>query len=325
MDFTIIVTVGPSILSKIDKLLEIQQAGPCIFRLNGAHCSPEQLKIYTRVIRSVIPQAGIMIDLPGNKIRTAKNLNKIQFMRGEAITLRDTDFNYAGFPAMLRPGNEILANDSTLRFIVERADDRSLLLRAEYSGELISGKGMHIPGITKELPFLFQADIDLIHAAAEAELDYISLSYVRCAEDISQVRLLVTELNYNPELIAKIETSPALDNLEEILDEVEKVNIDRGDLSSEIGLLSLPQSQDNVIRKCRSRKKEVFLATQCLKNMETKPIPLIPEIIDLSSSIRQGISGIQLSEETAVGLYPVECIHMVWEVYRHFRAQPQDV
>lgn len=79
------------------------------------------------------------------------------------------------------------------------------------------------------------------------------------------------------------------------------------------------------IRTCRTRNKAVFLATQCLKNMETKPIPLIPEIIDLLSSIRQGISGVQLSEETAVGLYPVECIHLVWKLYHHFRAQLQDV
>ncbi|HHO74931.1 MAG TPA: pyruvate kinase [Deltaproteobacteria bacterium] len=321
MDFTIIVTVGPSILSKIDKLLEIQHAGPCIFRLNGAHCSPEQLKIYNKVIRSVIPQARMMIDLPGNKIRTANLPNKIQFMRGETITLWDTNFNYTGFPAMVKPGDEILANDSNLCFIVEKADDKSMLLRAEHSGELISGKGMHIPGITIKLPFLFQADIDLINAAAEANLDYISLSYVRNAEDITQVKKLLAELNYAPEFIAKIETSSALKNLDEILDEIEIVNIDRGDLSSDIGLIRIAQSQSEVITACKTRRKDVFLATQCLKNMETRPIPLIPEIIDLSSSIQQGISGVQLSEETAVGLYPVECIHLVWQVYHHINTQ----
>ncbi len=96
------------------------------------------------------------------------------------------------------------------------------------------------------------------------------------------------------------------------------VNIDRGDLSSDIGMLELAESQARIIASCRTKGKYVFLATQCLKNMETLPIPLIPEILDLSSSIQQGISGIQLSEETAVGLYPLECIHLVWQVYQQF-------
>ena len=321
MDFTIIVTVGPSILSKIDKLVEVQNAGPCIFRLNGAHCSPGQLKIYSNVIKSVIPQARVMIDLPGNKIRTGNLPNKIQFLRGETITLWDTDFNFTGFPALVKLGNEILANDATVRFIVEKADDKSILLRAEHSGELIGGKGMHIRGISKNLPFLFQADSDLINAAAEANLDYISLSYVRNAQDILLVKHILGRLDYKPELIAKVETADALENLDEILDEVDKVNIDRGDLSSDIGILRLSQSQAKVITAGKTKGKDVFLATQCLKSMETRPIPLIPEILDLSSSIQQGISGIQLSEETAVGLYPLECIRLVWQIYNQFKSQ----
>jgi len=321
MDFTIIVTVGPSILSKIDKLVEINHAGPCIFRLNGAHCNPEQLKIYRNVIKSVIPQAKVMIDLPGNKIRTANLPNKIQFLAGETITLLSTDFNYTGFPTLVSPGDEILANDATVRFIVEKATDKFIRLRAEHGGDLIGGKGMHIQGISKNLPFLFQADVDLINAAAVANLDYISLSYVRNAEDIRQVKTILRGLDYNPELIAKIETSAALDNLEEILDEVNKVNIDRGDLASDIGMLKLAESQMKVITASKIKGKEVFLATQCLKNMEKSPVPLIPEIIDLSSSIQKGISGIQLSEETAVGIYPLKCINLVWQVYNEFKER----
>lgn len=320
MDFTIIVTVGPSILSKIEKIVEIQFAGPCIFRLNGAHCSPEQLKIYNTVIKSVVPQAKVMIDLPGNKIRTGNLPNKIQFLRGQTITLWDTDFNYVGFPALVSTGDEILANDATLRFIVEKSDDKSIHLRAEHSGELCGGKGMHVHGISKNLPFLFQADLNLIHAAAEAKLDYISLSFVRDASDIRQVKKMIGDLSYNPELIAKVETASALEYLEEILYEVDTINIDRGDLSSDIGMLNLAQSQAKVIAACKTRRKDVFLATQFLKNMETRPIPLIPEILDLSSSIQQGISGVQLSEETAVGMYPLECIRLVWQVYHQFKA-----
>jgi len=321
MDFTIIVTVGPSLLSKIDKLVEIQHAGPCIFRLNGAHCSPEQLKIYNNVIKSVIPHAKVMIDLPGNKIRTANLPNKIQFLRGETITLWDTDFNYPGFPALVSTGTVILANDATLRFIVEKADDKSILLRAEHDGELIGGKGMHVQDITRSLPFLFQADKDLMKAAAEARLEYVSLSYVRDADDIRQARSYLSELDYTPELIAKVETAAALENLDAILDETAMVNIDRGDLSSDIGILKLAESQTRIISAGKARGKDVFLATQCLKNMETLPIPLIPEILDLSSSIQQGISGIQLSEETAVGLYPLECIHLIWQVYHQFKTR----
>lgn len=323
MEFTLIVTVGPSILSRIDKLNEIQAAGPCIFRLNGAHCSPEQLKIYHRVIKSVIPQAKVMIDLPGNKVRTAQLPSKIQFLRGERFTLRSTDFNFPGFPAMVFPGDEILACDANLRFHVERADPDSILLRAEHSGELTSGRGMHLRNISDRLPFLFPADLDLLRAAAESGLALVSLSYVRSAKDIRETRALIHDMTgFRPEIIAKVETEAALRNLEEILAEVNTINIDRGDLSSDIGLLELASSQARVIRVCQAAGKNVLLATQCLKNMETRPVPLIPEILDLSYSIRQGVSGVQLSEETAIGLYPLECIQLVWKVYQQERKGP---
>jgi pyruvate kinase len=316
MGFRLIVTVGPSILSRIDKLKDIHAAGPCIFRLNGAHCSPEQLKIFTGVIRAVIPGADVMIDLPGNKIRTAPLPYPIKFEKSEVITLTGDNFNYKNFPALLKEGDEILANDSTQHFTVCEARGDSVSLRARNSGELISGKGMHVRGICAKLPFLFQDDINLINAAAEAKLQYVSLSYVRNAGDIKTAKQLLSERNYSPEIIAKIETASAVEHLDEILSELNIFNIDRGDLSTDIGIINLAAAQDKIVNAALAAGKDIFLATQFLKNMELNPIPLIPEIVDLCSSVKKGISGIQLSEETAVGRYPLECIRLVWEIHK---------
>ncbi|OGV55856.1 MAG: hypothetical protein A2017_07590 [Lentisphaerae bacterium GWF2_44_16] len=316
MSFRLIVTIGPSILGKIDKLKEIYDAGPCIFRLNGAHCSPEQLKIFAGIIRSIIPDADIMIDLPGNKIRTAKFPYPVRFEKNEVITLTSDDFNYRQFPSLLKKGDQILANDSTLHFTVCETRKDSVTLRAHNSGELTGGKGMHAKGICGSLPFLLQDDLDLIDAAAEVKLPFISLSFVRNAADIKEVKKLLHKRKYNPGIIAKIETASAVEKLSEILSEVELCNIDRGDLSTDVGLIQLAGHQDRIIKVALDAGKSIFLATQFLKNMELNPIPLIPEIVDLCSSIKKGISGIQLSEETAVGRYPLECIKLIWEVYR---------
>ena len=319
MDFKLIVTIGPSILSKIDKLQEIHHAGPCIFRLNGAHCSPQQLKIYAAIVRAVIPDAALMIDLPGNKIRTAGFTEKIRFDKNEAITLPGSSFNYEPFPGLLKKNDVILANDSTLRFTVLESSPERVTLRAEQKGELAGGKGMHVKGIGGALPFLFQADRDLITAAAEMGLPYVSLSYVRTADDVKGVKKLLADRQYAPNIIAKIETAAALENLDAILDEVDHANIDRGDLSTDVGILKLAECQEAVIKRALAKRKRIFLATQFLKNMEIHPVPLIPEVIDLTNSIAKNISGIQLSEETAVGVYPLECIRLIWDVYRNVR------
>jgi pyruvate kinase len=114
---------------------------------------------------------------------------------------------------------------------------------------------------------------------------------------------------------AKIETSSALDNLGRIFKEVDHVNVDRGDLSTDVGMLKLPAIQERVIESAKRAKKKIYLATQFLKNMELNPVPLIAEVMDLHNTIKSGVSGVQLSEETAIGRFPVECVKLGFDTF----------
>ena len=122
-------------------------------------------------------------------------------------------------------------------------------------------------------------------------------------------------------LFAKIETAAAIDNLGYILQEVDNVNVDWGDLSTDVGILKLPLVQERIINSVLRSDKNILLATQFLKNMENNPVPLISELTALYETIKNKISGIQLSEETAIGKYPVECVKLVFDMYHNsFRA-----
>lgn len=314
-DFSLIVTIGPSILGKLEQLQAIANAGPCIFRINGAHADANQVRIYEKVIRSILPDASIMLDLPGNKIRTANLSCPLTFAQGEIISMLPDHFNFPDIVNFIQPGTTILANDSTTEFKVQTVDRHGVKLLAKHSGTLADRKGMHIPGLNGKLPFLFEKDRVLARAAAEAKLSHISLSYTRNAKDIREAKRLFSEFGNKAGIIAKIETLSATEHIGEILEEADMINVDRGDLSTETGLLRLGEYQDCIIAAAHKAGKPVFLATQFFKNMETKPVPLISEVLDLGNSLRKGIAGIQLSEETAVGLFPIQCVKFVWDMH----------
>lgn len=118
-------------------------------------------------------------------------------------------------------------------------------------------------------------------------------------------------------------TAAALEILDAILHEVDYANIDRGDLSTDVGLLHLARHQDTVVKAAQAKGKYIFLATQCLKHMEENPVPSIPEVIELTHAIMANVFGIQLSEETAVGAYPLECVRLVWDTYKSYHATQQ--
>jgi pyruvate kinase len=151
-------------------------------------------------------------------------------------------------------------------------------------------------------------------------VDYISLSFVRTVDDIRTAkRVVFSHPDTKIKIIAKIETASAVKNIEGILREIDTINVDRGDLSSDIGIMKLPPTQDLLIEAALRSKKDMFLATQVLKNMENHSMPLISELVDLYRSIRKGISGVQLSEETATGKYATECVKLIFDSFEIYK------
>ena len=221
---------------------------------------------------------------------------------------------------MLRNGDVIYANDSNQMFKVVSIESDFISLEPSFSGLIEKNRGLHVPGRNATLPFLLDKDLSLINTAIKKKVNYLSLSYVRSKEDIQEVKKILKDKE-DITIIAKVETSLAVKNLDSILDEISIINVDRGDLSSEVGILNIAKNQSKILTIAKNRNKTVYLATQFLKNMEVNPTPLISEIVSLSHSIDMGISGIQLSEETAVGRYPTQCVKLVFDVYKDSLSQ----
>ena len=307
----LIVTVGPSLLHKIP-IKEIHNEN-IIYRINGAHGSIESIENNIKEIRNQIKNARILLDLPGNKIRTADfEYGFIDLEENKEFEVNFYQFNFKEFYKYIKIGDIIYANDSIFKFEVVKIDEenKKIIFKSYSTGKLLNNKGFHVKGVSSKLPFLFDKDKSLINLANKYNIEFVGLSFVRVDNDIKEAKLLIK----NSIIIAKIETLSAVNNLNNILNEVEFILIDRGDLSTDVGLLEVPKYQEKIIQKALFYNKKIFLATQFLKSMEFNPIPTFPEIIDLYNTLNSGIYGIQLSEETAVGKYPKNCINTVFDI-----------
>jgi len=302
----IILTIGPA-LFRNTRLKEIDHEN-YIYRINGAQVSPVDAGKYIEAIRSQLPHAEIMLDLPGNKIRTANLEKAIVLKPGQTFSLLTHQVNFADFHKYLKVGDRVLASDSTLQFTVSEVSQERITFSSQSIGKLFSNKGLHVRGIYHDIPFLFQKDRELIELANRSKISYLGLSFVRKVEDIKAAGRLIDD---NITMVSKIETKAAVDNLNSILRQVDYILIDRGDLSADVGLSKIPSYQKFIIQKACFYNKKVFLSTQFFKNMVEYPVPTIAEIIDLYNTLNMGIYGIQLSEETSIGKYPRECLEVI--------------
>jgi len=318
----IIATVGPALLHTIS--LRDAHNNKNIYRINGAHGSIEDIEKYILEIRAQVSDAKILMDLPGNKVRTANFENGyIDIEQNKEFSISFNQTNYQDFFQHLKIGADVWANDSIFRFTVKRIDVEvaNITFLSHSTGRLLNNKGMHVRGIHENIPFLFTKDKHLIKLANKYNLDFVGLSFVRNSKDIQVAKKLIQ----NSEIISKVETLSAVNNLDEILEEVEYILIDRGDLSTEIGLEKVPSYQKFIIDKALYYNKKVFLATQFLKSMEYNPLPTIAETIDLYNTLKSGIYGIQMSEETAVGQYPKECLDVINTLMNEIKSERKGV
>lgn len=312
-----ILTVGPALLHEVP-LKEIHDDRN-IYRINGAHGSIEDIEGYIAEIRSQVPGAAILMDLPGNKVRT-RNVpnNGIELVKGEEFSIPSQCFNYPEFYRHLRLGMTAWANDSVYEFEVVSADADRITFLSKSDGVLINGKGVHIRGMHKDIPFLFEKDRELIRVANKYQLEYVGLSFVRSADNVREAKALLSE---GIRVISKIETKDAVSDINNILPLVKYILVDRGDLSTDIGIMNIPRYQKYIIEKAQYYDVKVFLATQILKNMESKPIPTIGEVEALYEIYKSGVYGVQMSEETAVGKYVRETVAVLNDMFESVKEE----
>jgi pyruvate kinase len=334
----IVCTIGPS-CSSPGTLEEMVRRGMGVARLNYAHGEPGRMAELVADLRRVAQSAGrgltILADLAGPKVRVGElPEGRMELGRGETVTLAHTDapgagvvpVGTAGVVGRLRRGDAVYMNDGFIRVRVEEVDGGRAECSVESGGVLLSGKGLNVPGRDLGLRALTEADRQWVAFSAEHGVDALSVSFVRDASDVQEVRDLAEGIGYRPFIVAKIERSQALRNLDAILAAADGLMVARGDLGVETEIEEIALVQKTLIRSARAAEKPVITATQMLESMVSNPRPTRAEATDVANAVLDGSDCLMLSEETAVGDYPLEAVSTMARIAslteRRMEAEP---
>jgi pyruvate kinase len=307
----IICTVGPASFSKqiIEKMF---QAGMNGVRINTAYGNFAQ---YQSVIENVreIADIPIIVDIKGPEIRIRAS-HPMVFSKRDILEVgfdgKGVCFNHDFYDDM-EVDDEVYIDNGKIRTRVVEKKDRKLRLITLDSGSIEDGKGVNIPNKHLSVPTFPEKDLAIIKFAKEHDVEYVALSFTRNAED---VRNLSHTNGFGGGIIAKIENSEGVQNVEEILDACSGIMVARGDLGVEIEPEKVPLVQKSLIKLCNQKGKLVVTATEMLESMIHQPNPTRAEVSDVANAILDGSDAVMLSGETAVGQYPVEAVEMMTRI-----------
>lgn len=325
----IVATIGPASNSKIT-LKALAEAGVSIFRLNFSHGDASLFIDIIRYIREIEEELGIpltiMQDLSGPKIRLGILPEKsINVTKGMELVLGPTDKRLEDVPYLpfdhdvilesLNTGDRMVLADGGLQFnVVGRRDDGLVTLVAHNSGIVTSRKGLALPGKATKVPALTAKDRVDLAAGLILGVDAVAISYVQTPDDVKEAKNIILAANKNIPVVVKLERQGAVDRLDEILRETDIVMVARGDLGVECPLPMLPALQKRIIKACNRASKPVIVATQMLLSMMNSPSPTRAETTDVANAVLDGADCVMLSEETAMGNFPVETVAYMREI-----------
>jgi pyruvate kinase len=261
------------------------------------------------------------MDLPGPKYRTGPlKGGSVILKKGAPVVLttralegdaQEVSVNLPSLPRDVRVGDSVLLDDGAMQLKVEHIRGTEVVCRVVVGGTLTPGRGVVVPGMQSSSPFLTpQLEAHLTFAIAQ-QPDYLALSFVSQAQDVTQVRALLHQRGVDLPLIAKIERGQALNHLDDILQASDGIMVARGDLGVDIPLEQLPIVQKDLIRRCNRLDKPVITATQMLESMVTAARPTRAEVTDVANAIFDGTDAIMLSAETSIGKHPVQAVAMM--------------
>lgn len=318
----IICTLGPS-SNTADMIKKLILAGMDAARFNfshGDHASHKQVfdtlvqvrKELNRPIPAILDTRG-----PEVRVKTFKN-GKVTLTAGQnfILTGREVEgdetiasITYEDLAKDLRPGACVLIDDGLIELEVERIKGKDIHCRVINGGVVSNSKGINVPGTALSLPYINERDYADIVFGIQTGFDFIAASFVRCADDVLQIRRILDEYDcHSVNIISKIENPQGVENIDEIIRVSDGIMVARGDMGVEIPLEDVPVLQKMIIKKVYNAGKQVITATQMLDSMMKNPRPTRAEATDVANAIYDGTSAIMLSGETASGLYPVEAV-----------------
>ncbi|RJS94064.1 pyruvate kinase [Salinisphaera sp. Q1T1-3] len=319
----ILATLGPASDSP-DVLKRLIQAGVNVVRINFSHGDADAHRKRVATVRETAAalgkSVGVLADLQGPKIRIESFADgKVELQNGQAFTL-DTEMAadagtadavaiyYKPLLADVKPGSQLMVNDGAIALKVTEVTDTKIVTEVEVGGTLSGRKGVNLRGGGLSAGGLTEQDFGHIKLAAEMEVDFLAVSFVRGASDMHQARRMLTEAGGNARLCAKIERAEAIDALDEIIAASDVVMVARGDLGVEIGDPELPGVQKRIIAQAREMNRLVITATQMMESMIENPVPTRAEVLDVANATLDGTDAVMLSAESAVGKYPVATV-----------------
>lgn len=328
----IVSTIGPSSNSK-DTIKELEEAGVNVIRQNYSHVDHEQHgKIYDR-IRDTSEKIAVMMDTKGPEIRLGKIEGDTELEQGETVKLTTDEITgdeealpvqYDNFIENIEPGDEVRIDDGKIELQVLEVSNSEVKCEILYGGEVSTRKAVNVPGEDIGLRAPTQKDEKDIRFAAQKGYDFISVSFVKHAEDVQRVREILEEEGSKADIISKIEHRKAIENFDEILEESDGIMVARGDLGVEMPPSRLPELQKQIIKKCNKAAKPVITATQMLESMTENSTATRAEISDVANAVHDGTDAVMLSGETAMGEYPVKTVEFMADIAQEAEKTVQE-
>jgi pyruvate kinase len=333
----IVATLGPA-LDAPEILESLISAGADVFRANFSHGTLEEHAQRIQAVRAAAEKNGkevtVFADLQGPKIRIAQfSSGPIQLAKGDQFIIdvalekkagdqQQVGCEYKQLTEDVSANDVLLLDDGRLVFKVTAVEGSKVICQVDVGGELSDYKGINRRGGGLSAAALTEKDKRDITAASKLAVDYFAVSFPRSAEDIEEAKELIAQADSHAGVIAKIERVEAITNLEEIIKASDVVMVARGDLAVEIGDAEVPGAQKEIIHKARILDKAVITATQMMESMVSSSVPTRAEVSDVANAVLDGTDAVMLSEETAVGEFPLEVVQAVNRVCLSAEKQP---
>ncbi len=325
----ILTTLGPA-TDNPRTLVDLLKAGADVVRINFSHGSEadhvRRVEMVREAAQSLGKWVGILGDLQGPKIRIERFAEgKVTLAEGDSFVL-DTSLgtddgtalavgvSYKNLPRDVGPGDTLLLNDGQIALEVTAVSGPRIETRVVIGGELSDNKGINRQGGGLSAGALTDKDRADVALAARLGVDYLAVSFARSAADMQEARDLLRNAGGDGQLVAKVERSEAIQNLEQIIEASDVVMVARGDLGVEVGYAELTGLQKHIIEETRKRNRIVITATQMMESMIANPIPTRAEVSDVANAVIDGTDAVMLSGETAVGKYPVKAVQSMAQV-----------
>ena len=326
----IVATLGPSTRSP-EVLRSLLKLGVDVVRLNLAHADPATHLEASDAVRRESDQLGrevaILVDLPGPKMRTGAIAgNEVALEAGQSFTLHSSErlgdsagvgTTVENLAHLVELGDDIVLADGAIILKVAGITAGDVHTEVVRRGLLRSRKGMYVPRAEAKIRSFGRNDQEALDLALRCHADLIGLSFIRDVQDIEDVRRALSRRGdgrEHPLLVAKIETRLAIENLEKVIPAADAVMIARGDLGIQMPFQEVPLLQKQIIALCNRNGVPVITATQMLESMTHGPLPSRAEVNDVANAVLDGTDALMLSEETAVGKFPVATVETMHDI-----------